>query len=771
MASASTRSRWRRGTGVAGPPRGCLRSRRGVLLAGAALACALIAHPSLAFAATSCSAGTVDRTWIGATSADWFTTANWSPAALPTASADVCVPAGTAYAPTVSTGAQANAASIESSEPVSVGAGKLKVFSTTKETVIHGELLLAGGTFEALGPTTVHGNVDWGGGSTIAGTGVMTIASDGTLTASGESTSRELGVGTTLHIDGTATLSGSTVERDGFLTLLLDRSVLEIGSGGTLDVQDAQGFFFSGEDLTRIPLIHVLPGGTLTRTSAVADPAELNVTLDNDGTVDLRAGTLQLRSGLQNYDPVNKRLIGGKYVMRNGAHFASFGAAGVQENAAEIILDGPGSALWLNVGGDALASHLAINQPAGILRLRNGRNLTTHPAGLNNRGTLDLGASTRLLTTGTFNQEQEATLKVAIDGTGPGAGYGQVAADTDAFVRGALEVDSTYVAQTGDAFDVVTAGRTRRGVFEIRPPGYDVKYLADRVRLTGQPRISVADPVPRSEGATLSYTATLSQPSERMVAADFATADGTAAAPGDYVSRTGRLSFAPGETETTVRVVSAADSLDEVDETVLLGLSNPTNATVVDGSATGLIRDDDPSPALTVADAGPTPEAAGSTTFDVGLSSASGKTVTVDFATADGTAHGAPPAADYGSRAGTLTFAPGDTLEQVTVEIHDDALDEIDELFRLNLANPVNAAIADRTGGGTIADDDVPPEVSIVDAPRRDEGGPAHVFAVTLSAPSERAVSVDYATADGSAVAPVDYGAVDGTLRFAPGRR
>jgi len=59
------------------------------------------------------------------------------------------------------------------------------------------------------------------------------------------------------------------------------------------------------------------------------------------------------------------------------------------------------------------------------------------------------------------------------------------------------------------------------------------------------------------------------------------------------------------------------------------------------------------------------------------------------------------------------------------------------------------------------------PVLSVADA-RADEGGPL-AFAVTLSAAGAGDVTVDYATADGSAAAGADYTAVTGTLTFAAG--
>jgi hypothetical protein len=156
-----------------------------------------------------------------------------------------------------------------------------------------------------------------------------------------------------------------------------------------------------------------------------------------------------------------------------------------------------------------------------------------------------------------------------------------------------------------------------------------------------------------------------------------------------------------------------------------------------------------------------------SATFTVTLSPASSQTVTAQFATADETAT-AP--SDYQARSGTVTFAPGDTLETLVVSVNGDLLNEADETFLVNLTNPVGATIEDSEGRGTITNDDPLPSLAVSDVTvgEGDAGTAAANFTVALSAPSGRTVTVAYATADGTAVAPVDYASTGGTLTFTP---
>ena len=90
-------------------------------------------------------------------------------------------------------------------------------------------------------------------------------------------------------------------------------------------------------------------------------------------------------------------------------------------------------------------------------------------------------------------------------------------------------------------------------------------------------------------------------------------------------------------------------------------------------------------------------------TFTVSLDAASGQTVTVDSATADGTAR--RPATTT-ARTGTLTFTPGQTTQTVTVLVKGDCSTRPTRPSSSTSRAPTNATIADGQGVGTITDDD-----------------------------------------------------------------
>jgi large repetitive protein len=150
----------------------------------------------------------------------------------------------------------------------------------------------------------------------------------------------------------------------------------------------------------------------------------------------------------------------------------------------------------------------------------------------------------------------------------------------------------------------------------------------------------------------------------------------------------------------------------------------------------------------------------------VSLDAPTNKTVTVNFGTADGTALAG---SDYQAASGKLTFAPGETSKTIRVPVRGDRLGESSETFFVKLHGAKNAKVADGSGVVTIVDDEPRLSVSDAVATEGNAGSTLLTFTATLSAAQGEAVTVDYATADGTAIAGEDYLAAFGTLTFAPG--
>ena len=191
---------------------------------------------------------------------------------------------------------------------------------------------------------------------------------------------------------------------------------------------------------------------------------------------------------------------------------------------------------------------------------------------------------------------------------------------------------------------------------------------------------------------------------------NYATADGSATtSDNDYQAISGQLTFAPGETSKPVTVVVNGDVIYEPNETFAVNLSNAVNATIGDNQGIATIVNDDaqPSPSsLSISDVTVTEGDSGTinAVFTVTLAPASSQTVTVNYATADGSATTANN--DYVGVSGQLSFLPGETSKPVTVVVNGDAILEPNETFVVNLSNAVNATIDDNQGIGTISNDD-----------------------------------------------------------------
>jgi hypothetical protein len=266
----------------------------------------------------------------------------------------------------------------------------------------------------------------------------------------------------------------------------------------------------------------------------------------------------------------------------------------------------------------------------------------------------------------------------------------------------------------------------------------------------------------------MTFAVTLDPPAAQTVTVAWSTSDGTAIAGADYTAVSGTLTFNPGVTQRTFVVPIIGDTVDEEDETFAVTLSAPVNAALGDAAGAGTIVDNDAA-RLRVADVSIV-EGTGATSsavFAVSLTVPSAVAVRAAYTTVDRTATAGE---DFVPIAGTVTFAPGETLANVTVEIVGDANDELDEVFDLVLADPVAAAIADGSGRATVTNDDEPPLVSI-DSVTVQEGTTAVLatLTVTLDRPSGKRVEVRYATAGDTATAGEDYIAKSGTVIFQPG--
>ena len=294
-----------------------------------------------------------------------------------------------------------------------------------------------------------------------------------------------------------------------------------------------------------------------------------------------------------------------------------------------------------------------------------------------------------------------------------------------------------------------------------------VGHIEDEDALPGL-RIGAASLSEGAGGGGMRFEVRLEPASGRTVTVQYGTADVTATGGNDYTAASGTLTFRAGTTVLTVAVPITDDALDEPEEQFTVTLQAAVNAIVATGQGTGTIADNDAAPELSIGN-GSLTEGAGDGTmpFAVRLGAASGRTVTVAYETADGSA---TAGADYTRASGTLTFRAGTTVRTVAVPITDDALDEPEEQFTVTLQAAVNATVGSAQGTGTIADDDAAPELSIGDGSLTEGASDGSMpFVVQLNPASQRTVTVAYETADGTATAGADYTSASGTLTLGTG--
>lgn len=277
--------------------------------------------------------------------------------------------------------------------------------------------------------------------------------------------------------------------------------------------------------------------------------------------------------------------------------------------------------------------------------------------------------------------------------------------------------------------------------------------------------------VPEDGAANLIYTVTLDQAAQSAVSIAF-NVGGSATSGSDYAAVSSPLTIAAGQISGTITINPTADATIEPDETVVISLAAGSGYSVGSpNSAIGTIANDD-QPTLSINDVSVNEGNAGTSnaTFTVSLSQPAGAGgVSFDIATADGSA---TAGVDYVASSLTgQTIPAGSSGATFTVLVNGDTLSEPNETFFVNVSNVSGAGVSDAQGQGTIVNDDALPSLSIDDVSVNEgnSGTTTATFTVTLSAASGQTVSVNYASADGTATAGSDYVARSGTLTFAPG--
>ena len=212
---------------------------------------------------------------------------------------------------------------------------------------------------------------------------------------------------------------------------------------------------------------------------------------------------------------------------------------------------------------------------------------------------------------------------------------------------------------------------------------------------------------------------------------------------------------------TTVRVTLGTENDDthEADAAVTLTLTDGDAYDLgTPSAATVTVEDDDvPPPVLSISDAGAREGNSGDTTarFTVTLDRAAAVEVTVDWATADGTA---TAGTDYTAGEGTLTISSGVLSKTIAVPVTGDDVDEPNETFTVELSNASGASLGEAVGTGTIRDDDDAPTVTLVLTPASiTEAAGRSTVTARLDHPSSEETAVTVTVAPKSPAVEGDY--------------
>ena len=283
------------------------------------------------------------------------------------------------------------------------------------------------------------------------------------------------------------------------------------------------------------------------------------------------------------------------------------------------------------------------------------------------------------------------------------------------------------------------------------------------------PTMAVTDAqATEGEDATLDFVVTLAAAAPAAVTVDYETRNGTATAGDDYVAASGTLRFEPGETEKTVAVAIIDDDEEDAGETFTLVLRNAVGAQLADAEAEGTILNHEPEPLpdLTAEFENVPASHDGNSRFTFGLTFSeefplSFRTLRDHaFDVTGGAVRRARRKRQGSNLRWTITVEP-DSDGAVTVVLPGTGNCNASGAICTRDDRPLSHSLSATVAG--------PVGIAVSDARVAEAEGALLAFAVMLSGAASGTVTVDYATADGSAQAGVDYTAASGTLTFQAG--
>ncbi len=489
----------------------------------------------------------------------------------------------------------------------------------------------------------------------ILGGGTITVPSGGTATIAANE-SPTLDQGTTLTNNGTTSIGGNGYLFYGY-NLGTAGQLNRVVNNGTWTFSNAsqaplynpygdRGTFTNGVsgivtaapgsgntlDLTTVPFTN---DGELKATSGTTTVSPTNLTTAgvlNNGTLTTQGGILNLPNAIVTNKGVVTVVSGGINTAGASALPALRSNTGSLTLTPSVTLTGPmtnAGTVWLKGGTFRGNSY---TQSGGSTRVDPGATLKAGTTGtaavainagtllgggtvqgvVSNGGVVQPGAAGNPLTvTGSYTQASGGVFGATINGTAtPGTDFSKLVTSGAATLSGRLSIGtapafdppvgtSVRILEAGsrsstfssvEGIDSLPTGKYWRAVYD--GTGVSLRVVADPVASVGSASTAEGD----TGTATVTFPVTLDQASDRPVSIDYSTVDQTATAPSDYASASGTLTFAPGETSKSVAVTVNGDATFEPDETFLVRLSGPSNASIGTNDGTGTITNDDPEP-------------------------------------------------------------------------------------------------------------------------------------------------------------------------------
>lgn len=443
-----------------------------------------------------------------------------------------------------------------------------------------------------------------------------------------------------------------------------------------------------------------------------SEPAQGNVIQGNlIGLNALGTGPLpNAQIGISFIDAFNNT-VGG--IQTGAANKIAFnGGAGVQSLSASsgtrmsirgnsIFSNGQ---LGIDLDGDGMTANDPFDADAGANNRQNFPVLTS---------VMSVGNNTTIQ--GTLNSTANKTFQIdfysnaALDSSGNGEGavyFGTTSVNTNA--NGNATINVSFPVPLGSG-RVITATATD-------DVGNTSEFSAgDIARASGNVQFSIGSMQVIEGLGVVTITVLRKGGSAGNLSIDYATVEGTATAGQDYLSTSGTLTFGGGETTKSFQIPIADDAVTEPDETFTIELRNPPSVETLGAPSILVVTIQDRTTVPVIGhgfesvaegDAGSTSQAL----LTVNLSAATARSVSVNYATSNGSATGGTscsnPGVDYETTSGTITFQPGTTAVTIPVRICGDRSAESNETFSIDLSNPANATVNPTGAPVSIIDDD-----------------------------------------------------------------